>query len=229
MNKIIILGAGGSGHDIISIINSINIINKTYEIIGFLDDNPKLYGKEFLGYKVLGEIKMLDYYTDVFFISSIANPVNRIVRQDIYNRIKTQGGRFCSLVHPSAILYDNVEIGDGVVINANCVFGTNVKIGDNVHFGYGCNIAHESIISNHCSFGAGVNLSSSNRIGSDCYIGCGVSSAHDISVCENTLIASGSSIVCDITDNNDTWIGVPVEKLRKYYKNKFKIESLKLK
>lgn len=229
MKKIIILGAGGSGHDIVSLIKSINKIKIEFEIVGFLDDNPALWGKSFIGVNVLGPINDSINYNNCLFISSIANPINRLIRRNIFERVKRQGGEFCSLIHPNVVFYDNVVVGEGVVINANCVLGSNVFIGDDVHFGYGCNIAHESKIGSHTSFGAGVNLSSNTLIGADCYIGCGVSSAHDIKVCENTLVASGSAIIEDLRDNNDTWIGVPTVELRKYVKNKYKLERLNLK
>lgn len=229
MKNLIILGAGGSGHDIISIINSINRIKQEFEILGFLDDNPNLFGVSFLGHKVLGSIDDAFKYDDAVFISSIANPVNRAVRRHVFERVIKQGCSFCNIIHPNVVLYDKSQIGTGVVINANCVFGTNVFIGDNVHFGYGCNIAHESIIGNHSAFGSAVNLSSSTVIGNDCYIGCGVSSAHDVTIAENTLVAAGSAIVENLTDNTDTWIGVPVVKLRTMVKNKFKLNNLNLK
>lgn len=229
MKKLIILGAGGSGHDIVSIVNSINKIQKEFEIIGFLDDNPNLYDVSFLGYKVLGTINEAYKFVDAVFISSIANPINRYVRRQVFESVLSQGCTFCNIIHPSVFLYDDVQIGEGVVINANCIIGTNVVIGDNIHFGYSCNVAHESIVGNHSAFGSGVNLSSCTSIGNDCYIGCGVSSAHDVIISENTLVAVGSAIVENIFDNSDTWIGVPAERLRKMIKRKFKLDSISLK
>jgi sugar O-acyltransferase (sialic acid O-acetyltransferase NeuD family) len=229
MRSLIILGAGGSGHDIIGIVNSINKLKLEFEILGFLDDNPNLLQASFLGYKVIGSIDEAYKYDKAVFISSIANPSNRTVRRQIFERVIQQGCSFCNIIHPNSVFYDNFQIGTGVVINANCVFGSNVIIEDNVHFGYSCNIAHESIIGKHSALGSAVNLSSSTIIGHDCYIGCGVSSAHDVTVCDNTLVAAGSAIVENILDNTDTWIGVPVIKLRTLVKNRFKLTNLNLK
>jgi sugar O-acyltransferase (sialic acid O-acetyltransferase NeuD family) len=222
MKDIIILGAGGSGMDILGIIDAINEKTKAWNCLGFLDDNPQLIGQEILGYKVLGSIDDVVNYENCYFISSIAHPTNRIVRKFIWDRVTNASGRFATLVHPSSVIYPNVELSDGVVINANCTLGTGAVIKENIHLGYGCNIAHETIIGGHCSLGAGVNLSSGVTVGECSYIGCGVSSAHDVKIPHDTLIAVGTAVVEDIPyKKNTTWIGVPATTLKQYVKNNF--------
>lgn len=226
MKEIIIVGAGGSGMDIISIINSINKINNEWKILGFLDDNSELLGEKIMGYSVLGNIDDGKDYPDSYFVSSIANPTNRIVRSKVFKRIKKYTNNFATIIHPSVIIYDNVDIGLGTVINAGCILGSKVRIGTNVHLGYGCNIAHETILDDNVSMGSGVNLSSGVIIGVDCYIGAGVSSTHDISVDENILVTVGSSVVTNLNRNiYDTWIGTPAISLKEFMRNKIAINK----
>lgn len=226
MKNLIILGAGGSGEDIVSIVKSINKINNTWNILGFLDDNKKLLGKELCGYKVLGNIDEAINFSNAYFISSIANPTNRIIRSFIYKKVKSLGGEFATLVHPSAILYENVELSEGTIVNALCVLGSNSKIKENVHLAYSCNVAHETIIGENSSFGTGVNLSSGVVIGKDCYIGAGVSVSHDIDIEENTLVSVGAAVVTDLKENTQRmWIGVPAISIKEYMKNKINLSK----
>src|SRR5574344_2018386 len=99
MKKIIILVAGGSGYDVVSIIDAINNISDTWEILGFLDDNPSLLNRTIFGYYVMGDISQARKYDDVLFISSIANPKDRLVRRRVWDRVKSFGGQFANLVH----------------------------------------------------------------------------------------------------------------------------------
>ena len=123
MKDLIVLGAGGSGWDIISIVRAINRVKEEWNIIGFLDDNENLHDKVFCGVKVIGSIEDCVKYHDAYYISSIANPTNRLVRRKIWDKVKKHHLQFATLIHPSAIIYDNVTIKEGCVVNANCMLG----------------------------------------------------------------------------------------------------------
>jgi len=219
MKDLIILGAGGSGWDIVSIVNAINKQSQEWRVLGYLDDNIDLHGKVFCGVKVIGSIDDCVKYPKVFFISSIANPTNRVVRRKIWDKVKQHGLQFATLIHPSAIIYDNVTIKEGCVVNANCMLGNGAVLDEDVHLAYACNIAHESELKEHTTLGTGVNLSSGVVIGEDCYIGAGVSSTHDVIVEPNTLVAVGSAITENLVKNSmRIWIGVPAITIKEYVK-----------
>lgn len=215
MKDLIILGAGGAGWDIVSLVHSLN--NSEWNILGFLDDNEALHNKSFCGVSVIGSIDDCYRWPNAYFVSSIANPTNRLVRKKIWDRVKKHGLKFATLIHPSVILYDSVIVEEGCVVNANCVLGTNAHLFSDVHLGYACNIAHETVIHEHTSMGSAVNLSSGVVIGPNCYIGAGVSSTHDVTVEDDTLVAVGSAIVSNMKhQENRMWIGVPAITQDKY-------------
>lgn len=216
MKDLIILGAGGAGWDIVSLVHSLPDKGE-WNILGFLDDNDSLHGKEFCGVKVIGSIDECNKWPDAYYVSSIANPTNRLVRKYIWDRVKKYGLKFATLIHPSVIMYDNVVVEEGCVINANCVLGTNAHLYSDVHLGYACNVAHETKIFEHTSMESAVNLSSGVVINANCYIGAGVSSTHDVEVEEDTLVAVGSAIVTNMKNKEERmWIGVPAVTQEKY-------------
>ena len=55
MKDLIIIGASGFGREVAWLVERINKINPTWNLLGFLDDNEKIQGKEINGYKVLGK------------------------------------------------------------------------------------------------------------------------------------------------------------------------------
>ena len=63
MRKLIIIGAGGFGREILDTLNYINSIKKSYEIIGFVD-NIKSIGTIVNGLEVLGNDEALEKYTN---------------------------------------------------------------------------------------------------------------------------------------------------------------------
>jgi UDP-3-O-[3-hydroxymyristoyl] glucosamine N-acyltransferase len=65
-----------------------------------------------------------------------------------------------SLIHPSAVIGDNVEIGEGTIIEANSVIADNVIIGGRCHIGANVTISHALI-------GDDVRIHNGVRIGQD--------------------------------------------------------------
>ena len=66
--KLIIVGAGSFASEIISLINKVNKQNKYWEIIGLIDDDPKLHGTNINSHKVIGGFDWLaDYKKKALF------------------------------------------------------------------------------------------------------------------------------------------------------------------
>ena len=64
--KLIIFGAGGFGSEIVWVAESANELARggnVFDVLGYVDDDPKKIGTELYGYKVLG--------TPIFFIVSL--------------------------------------------------------------------------------------------------------------------------------------------------------------
>ena len=59
LKKIVIIGAGGQGKDVLWTIMDINKISSRFDIIGFLDDDKKLHGKTINRVPVLGGMNWL--------------------------------------------------------------------------------------------------------------------------------------------------------------------------
>ena len=58
LTKILIIGAGVAGKELLTQLNK-NLKN-VFEVVGFIDDNPKKLGKSIQGYKVLGNLLNLE-------------------------------------------------------------------------------------------------------------------------------------------------------------------------
>lgn len=54
MKDIIIICAGGFGRETAELIADINDVNPEWNLLGFVDDNKEIQGKEINGYQVLG-------------------------------------------------------------------------------------------------------------------------------------------------------------------------------
>ena len=60
MDKIVIVGVGGFGREVAWLIERINSVKPTWELVGFVDDNKALMGDNISGYPVVGDSEWLN-------------------------------------------------------------------------------------------------------------------------------------------------------------------------
>lgn len=71
-------------------------------------------------------------------------------------------------IHPTAVIGENCQIGDGVSVGAHCVIGSNVVLGDNVQLGPGTSIGDDCILGARTRTSANVSIYRGVTIGTDC-------------------------------------------------------------
>lgn len=196
MKDIIIVGAGGIGREVAWIIEEINELNKEWNILGFIDDNEEVWGKNFNDYKVLGGIDYLNSLEEKpHVVVAMANPkVKKKIIENLNSNFK-----FSTIIHPTVKVGRFVEIGQGTIIYPGTIITVNSKIGENVLISGNCSIGHDTTIEDYSSILWGSNFSGYNNIGKNCTIGVGVILKSNCKVCNNSTIEAGSIIDKNVT------------------------------
>jgi sugar O-acyltransferase (sialic acid O-acetyltransferase NeuD family) len=199
-NDIVIFGAGGSGRETAQLIDDINKVYDTWNIIGFIDDNEEIIGNEYNGYKVLGNTEyFLENIRKTAIIISINNPA---IKKKIVMDLNMLDFDFPVLIHPSVYLTDSISIGKGTIIQANTTISTNVQIADFVHINHQCGIGHDAEIGSYSSLYWNVNLSGFSKISEECILGTKTTVLQDITVGRGSIIGSNSNVIRDIPENS---------------------------
>ena len=209
--KIIILGTGGNSVDILDTIHdiSINLDEKKYECIGFLDDDKSNWGKEILGVKVLGPLDSADKYDkNVYFVNGIGSPSNFYKKEEIIKKTKIPLERFETIIHPTASVSRTSKIGKDVVIFQNVTITSNVVIGNHIIILPNTVISHDNIIGDYTCITGGVSISGNVKIGKSCYLGTNSTIIGNTKIGDYCLIGMGSVILKDIP-NNSVFVGNP--------------------
>jgi sugar O-acyltransferase (sialic acid O-acetyltransferase NeuD family) len=224
MKDLIILGAGGEALEIVQVTKLLNKINQEWNIIGFLDDNMNLIGKEISGIKVIGSIKDSKNYPNSYFISSIGHPDRPMLRKEVRDKVPFNDNRFATIIHPSAVICDTANLGYGCFIQANCVISTNTLIGNNVLIAYGSIIGHESEIGQDSVIGVGVLITSDVITGKSIYVGPGATFTNNINIGNNVLIGIGSVVTESVPENTKYLNHIRLFKLPLETKNPYNYE-----
>lgn len=167
-----------------------------HTLIGFVDDNPKLHGKEFAGLPVLGAVDSVLEHQKVALVLAVQSPSEKI---DMVRRL---------LYHPS-LDFPNL-FSSGAWVSRDCIFGKGNLIleGSLINFGtlignfnsinQNCSIGHEAVISNYCYLEESVNFGGYSFLEDESRIGQEVTVSHGVRIGRDSEICAGIQINEDL-------------------------------
>ena len=114
----------------------------------------------------------------------------------------------CGAIHPSAIIAENVKLGNKVDIAPHTVIEKGVKIGDSVRIGAGSFIGSNSEIRNGSSISPNVSIYHDITIGNNCFIDSGtVIGADGYGLISDKNIHYKIPHIGSVSIGNNVWIG----------------------
>ena len=207
MKKLIIVGAGGFGREVLEVIKHINREKPTYEILGFINDIPGTLddfpvGKE---YKILGTIQDWQPAEDEYFVMAMTTPASK---KKVVEHLKAKGAKFETIISPRVFVADYVTFGEGVVVTAFSI-QENAKIGNFVTLA-GAVVGGTCEIGDYSTAGAFSNLTTS-KIGSGVFIGSHTVLLNTVKVGDDAFICAGSMVFSNVRAGAKVW-GNPAKK-----------------
>jgi sugar O-acyltransferase (sialic acid O-acetyltransferase NeuD family) len=213
MKKLLIYGANFV--DTIRLVHEINSRESTWEIMGFIDDNPAFVNARICDYPVLGNYEYLkEYilrYTDVFVFNNV-NP-SVAIHKIIGERIDELQAQVPSLVHPD-IDTEYVTIGKGVFIPKGCILGCNTVIGNYVTFRYGVIVSHDVKIGDYAFIGPGSVCTSHTVIEPETYLGARSTVINGATIGRGSIVGA-STLINKNVRSGATVVGIPARELDK--------------
>jgi len=197
--RLIILGTGGNCVDILEAALEINARGTAvYEPLGFLDDNPELWGKAVSGLPVLGGLDKAKEFPDALFINGIGSPKSYREKEGIIARTGIPLERFETVIHPQASVSKSAVLGRGVAVLANATIASNARVGDHVIVLPGVVISHDDEIGAYTCVASGAAVSGGVKVGRSCYLGCNCSVIGEVSIGDGALVGMGAVVIRDV-------------------------------
>lgn len=203
---VIIIGAGGHAKVVWDCLRLQGI-----KVLGMLDKCPPLEN-EAPELPIIGDDSAISAYScdAVELVNGIGSVGDTSLRTAIFYKFKNQGYTFRSIIHPSAVVAQDCELGEGVQILAGTVVGTRAKIAANTIINTGTIVEHECDIDRNVHIAPGCILSGGVHIGKGCHIGTGATIIQGISIGKNSLVGAGAVVVRDIAEGTKV-LGVPAK------------------
>lgn len=210
MKKLVLLGTGGFAREAAWLVERINNIKPTWDLIGFTDVNVDIHGAEVNGYPVLGSDDWLKNRTkEVYAVCCAANP---LLRKKIINSLPA-GVKFATLIDPTVELSKYNRIGKGVVICCGTSITVNITIGSHVIINLNCTVGHDTILKDYCTLNPNVNISGNNLLEEGITMGTGSKTIQGVKIGKNAIVGAGAVVVKDLPEEC-TAVGVPAKPIR---------------
>ncbi len=190
MKNLVIIGARGWGREVLGIVRLLPEYQcGELKVKGFLDDKADvLEGLRGDFPPIISSVEDYKPQADDVFICALGDCT---YRRKYVEMILAKGGKFISVIHPTASVFPNAQIGQGVIISSMARVSDNVTIGDftTVHgfvtLGHDATIGAYNSIESYCFFG-GYSQTGENttmhvrsaiiphkRVGNNCSVGFG--------------------------------------------------------
>lgn len=126
MKQLIIIAAGGMGRTLFDMSRESLGYGDEYVIKGFIDDNLHVLD-DFVNYpSILDKISTYVPQENDVFVCSIGGSARRKCMEELINR----GARFINLIHRTARIGTNVQLGIGNIVGAYTSIGADACIGN---------------------------------------------------------------------------------------------------
>lgn len=196
---LVIIGCGGFGREVHDVVDAINEIEPTWNLLGYLDDRPEpvnVSRVESRESSVLGGTEwLMAAGREVQFVIGIGTGKTRRI---IDERFCAAGLTAATLVHPDATLGHDVRIGQGSVICAGVRATTNISLGRHVHLNINTTVGHDCTIEDYVTVNPLVAISGGVTLGTETMLGTHSAILQNLTLGERSIVGAGSCVVHDV-------------------------------
>jgi UDP-perosamine 4-acetyltransferase len=204
-----VIGIGAGGHAKV-VLEALRAIGK-WDVVGLLDADEALWGKEILGVPVLGGDAKLPRVraegVEHAFIG-VGSVGDTAIRRRIVADLAGAGFEVIGCVHPSATVAPSARLAIGVVVVAGALINANAAVGEHAIINTGAIVEHDCTLGRFVHVSPGATLGGGVTVGDDSHIGLGAAVNQGVRIGAGTIVGSGAAVVRD-TQPHTTVVGVP--------------------
>ena len=202
---IVVYGAGGHGREIAALIRDLRRAGESWELQGFLSDDPTSWGNEVAGAPVLGDGQWAAHRHGLAVALGVGDPA---ARYRVVANLAEYDLDFPPLVHPTATIMERSSIGRGGIAAAGVVVTVDVEVGEFAVLNVQASLSHDCRAGPYATLGPRAALPGGVIVGTGCDIGAGTSSVPRVVVGDWAIVGAGAVITRDLPADC-TAVGVP--------------------
>lgn len=201
---LVIIGAGGWGRETIDIARAAG-----RHVLGVVDDAPDDHALALLRRRRVPYLGTIEEWLEPAGAEEHVIAVNSpTLREAIDSRLAGHRTEPTTLIHPSAILGDGVELSPGTIIGPGVIIGSNVSGGRHLHCGATAVVGHDARIGHHVALNPRSTISGAVAIADGALIGAAAVVLQGLSIGRSAVVGASACVTRDIPPETVS-VGVP--------------------
>jgi len=199
--RILIVGAGGFGREIRCWIRDAWPEGASGDV-GFLDADASRGGAHG---PVVGDPSTYQPLPGDGLLLGIGIPG---IRRRLAEGLAARGGRFLTLVHPTAVVAPSAVIGEGATVCPHGIVSADAVLGRCVLVNYHASVAHDAAVGDYAVLAPYATLGGFAQVGADVFLGLHASIGPGRQVGARSKVSANSCALADVPPDTLVW-GVP--------------------
>jgi len=194
---VIVIGGGGHGRVVIEA-----LLRGGEEVLGVVDPDRRVAALLPKGVAWLGDDQVLAAHPPqscalVIGIGGIGSARRRLV----FERLSAAGYPFLTVRHPSAVVAEDVVLGQGCQVMAGAILQPGAQVGVNAIINTRAAVDHDCHIGDHAHVAPGAVLCGDVEIGSNTHLGAGAVVIQGVRIGSGCIVGAGSIVLRDVGDS----------------------------
>lgn len=203
-DKVCIVGAGGHAKVAVAAAEAAGL-----HVRDIFDGAAENHGKILLSHAVTAPIPLAAWWRDAGFFAHIAIGDNS-VRARVAGEV---AARFCTIIHPTAIVHPSVRIGPGSLICAGAIVQPDTEIGAHCILNTGAIVEHDCRIGDFSHVAPASCVAGGVTLGAMTFLGAGTVVIPGIRCGASVTVGAGGVVIEDLADGARV-AGVPARTIR---------------
>lgn len=196
MKRLVIIGAGGFGREVLEWAQHSTAYRREWEIAGFLDDRPDCLERfSNCPVPVIGNTRDYQPRKDQVFLCAIGIPR---LREEMRRRFEQKGAVFTRLIHESCVIGSRVDLSPGVILCPGVVLTCDIHVGANTAVNVNTAIGHDAAIGTDCQISSFCDITGYVKLGDRVLLGSRASIIPGRHVGDRSVVGAGSVVVVNV-------------------------------
>lgn len=216
MKKLIIIGGYGNGTVVAQIVEDINRQKPQWDLMGFLNDFEK---DPINGYPVLGGIdkdSVAQFLEDedVYFFYALISIKNNFKSLSKLHDLNIPLERFATLIHPTAVVSKDAQIGRNVCVQAFSIVGPNAKVGNFIQCWGHATIGHNSTVEDYAYITSNSVIGAHVHLKEGAFLGVNSTTLDRVVIGTWSVVGQHSNVIRSVPDYTKV-VGNPAREIGK--------------
>jgi sugar O-acyltransferase (sialic acid O-acetyltransferase NeuD family) len=207
--KLIFIGGGEFAREMLWAASALDPKTVGWTPAGFIDDDVdrarQHMSVKHVSLPVLGTIRDHRPKPEEVFICAIGKAKAKLECAEL---LAQRGGEFVNIVHPTANVAPDANVGRGIFLFIRALISTGAKVGDHTALNVNASIGHDASVGPGCTISSYCDITGNVRLGRGVFMGSHASVLQGITVGDFAIIGAGSVVIRKVPPQTSV-MGVP--------------------